>query len=572
MFFQWLSFPTIVRRACASDLPGASPCSPPPLVPPGGCNEEGGLPPRAPRVRPASSPSAVPPGGCDSDARPPAAAPRIGGGVSPVIEEQLSHFCPLKVIPLWTSRGHTGNAIVEFGRDWNGFRNALAFEKYFEAEGYGKSDWKQKRNQGSNLFGWVARAEDHCSPGLIGDHLRKNADLKTITDLENEGTDKNNKLVANLANQIEVKNQYLQELEFRYNETAVSLEKMMAEREKLLQAYNEEIRKMQQLAHKHSQKIIVENQNLRSELESKIGELNARSKELDDLAVKSDHERRDLEKEKQKNASKSNHLKLATVQQQRANEDVLRLVGDQKREKQAALNKILKLEQQLEAKQMLELEIQQLKGKLEVMKHMPGHEDSESMKKINKLSEELQDKMDELDAMESLNQTLVIKESKSSSELQEARMELENGLLDISGGLAHIGIKRMGELDVEAFSNACRRNLSKEDAEVTAAILCSKWEAEIRNPEWHPFRVIMVGEMEKEIIDADDAKLQELKEEHGEEIYSLVTKALCEVNEHGAGTRYPVGELWNFREERKASLKEAVQCVLRQWRSNKRKR
>uniref|UniRef100_A0ACD6ATI7 Uncharacterized protein n=1 Tax=Avena sativa TaxID=4498 RepID=A0ACD6ATI7_AVESA len=189
------------------------------------------------------------------------------------LKEQLSHFCPLKVIPLWTSRGHTGNAIVEFGRDWNGFRNALAFEKYFEAEGYGKSDWKKKRNQGSNLFGWVARAEDHCSPGLIGDHLRKNADLKTITDLENEGTDKNNKLVANLANQIEVKNQYLQELEFRYNETAVSLEKMMAEREKLLQAYNEEIRKMQQLAHKHSQKIIVENQNLRSELESKIGSI-----------------------------------------------------------------------------------------------------------------------------------------------------------------------------------------------------------------------------------------------------------------------------------------------------------
>jgi hypothetical protein len=96
------------------------------------------------------------------------------------------------------------------------------------------------------------------------------------------------------------------------------------------------------------------------------------------------------------------------------------------REKRAALNKILELEQQLEEKQMLELEIQQLKGKLEVMKHMPGHEDSESMNKINKLGEVLQERMDELDAMESLNQTLVIKESKSSTELQEARKELEN--------------------------------------------------------------------------------------------------------------------------------------------------
>lgn len=96
------------------------------------------------------------------------------------------------------------------------------------------------------------------------------------------------------------------------------------------------------------------------------------------------------------------------------------------REKVAALNNILKLEQQLEAKQTLELEIQQLKGKLEVMKHMPGHEDLESKDKINELSEELQDKMDELDAMESLNQTLVIKESKSNMEMQEARKELEN--------------------------------------------------------------------------------------------------------------------------------------------------
>lgn len=96
------------------------------------------------------------------------------------------------------------------------------------------------------------------------------------------------------------------------------------------------------------------------------------------------------------------------------------------REKHAALKKILLLEQQLDAKQKLELEIQQLKGKLKVMEHMPGDEDSASKNKINELSEALQEKIDELDGMESLNQTLVIKESKSNIELQEARNELEN--------------------------------------------------------------------------------------------------------------------------------------------------
>ncbi len=96
------------------------------------------------------------------------------------------------------------------------------------------------------------------------------------------------------------------------------------------------------------------------------------------------------------------------------------------REKEAAVKKILKLEQQVDAKQKLELDIQQLKGKLEVMKHMPGDEDSALKNKIDELSEELQEKMDELDAMESLNQTLVIKERKSNTEMQDARKELEN--------------------------------------------------------------------------------------------------------------------------------------------------
>ena len=94
------------------------------------------------------------------------------------------------------------------------------------------------------------------------------------------------------------------------------------------------------------------------------------------------------------------------------------------REKQVALQKILKLQQQLDAKQKLELEIQQLKGKLEVMKHMPGEEDSESKKKIKELTEELQYKYDEMEYMESMNQTLLIKERKSNDELQNARNEL----------------------------------------------------------------------------------------------------------------------------------------------------
>jgi FKBP-type peptidyl-prolyl cis-trans isomerase len=94
------------------------------------------------------------------------------------------------------------------------------------------------------------------------------------------------------------------------------------------------------------------------------------------------------------------------------------------REKQVALEKILKLQQHLDAKQKLELEIQTMKGKLEVMKHMPGEQDSESKKKMDELTEELKEKVAESEEMEALNKALVIKERKSNDELQHARKEL----------------------------------------------------------------------------------------------------------------------------------------------------
>jgi hypothetical protein len=51
----------------------------------------------------------------------------------------------------------------------------------------------------------------------------------------------------------------------------------------------------------------------------------------------------------------------------------------------------------------------------------------------------------------------------------------------------------MGELDLKAIANACRLDLSQEDAQVTCANLCSKWQNEISDPNWHPFRVVMVN-------------------------------------------------------------------------------
>jgi hypothetical protein len=88
-------------------------------------------------------------------------------------------------------------------------------------------------------------------PVLIGEYLQRNADVKSVAELESEGTRKTDKLVANLASQIEVKATSLekttslenvmhaQELESKYSEKTTSLENVMEERELIFQRYSD---------------------------------------------------------------------------------------------------------------------------------------------------------------------------------------------------------------------------------------------------------------------------------------------------------------------------------------------
>uniref|UniRef100_A0A453T2J4 XS domain-containing protein n=2 Tax=Aegilops tauschii subsp. strangulata TaxID=200361 RepID=A0A453T2J4_AEGTS len=170
------------------------------------------------------------------------------------LKERLAAFCPHKVVPLWSHRGHTGNAIVEFGKDYASLRNAFSFENHFEAQGHGRRGWEASRCRGGpKMFGWVARADDRRTPGLVVEYLQRNADVKSVAELESEGTRKTDKLVANLASQIDVKAKHAQELESKYSVKTTSLENVMEERELIFQRYSDEIHKMQQLARRHSQ-------------------------------------------------------------------------------------------------------------------------------------------------------------------------------------------------------------------------------------------------------------------------------------------------------------------------------
>ncbi|XP_006341360.1 factor of DNA methylation 1-like [Solanum tuberosum] len=489
--------------------------------------------------------------------------------------KKFSLYMPLEVKLFCDNQATVSEAVVRFNSDWTGFKGAMEFEKSFEASHCSKQEWKSHRDcPGPNLYGWVAREDDYITEGALGEYLREKGELKTISDLIKEETQGRKEVVANLANEIDMKNENLDELQTKFNLNTLSLRQMLAEKDMLHRSFFEESRKMQRLAREHVQKVLLEQEMLSLELESKKKKLDSWGRELNKREALTEREKQKLDEEKKQNDVRNSALQMASVEQRKADVSVLRLVEEQKREKEEALKKILELERDIDAKQKLEMEIAELKGKLEVMKHLGGNDDAAVQNKIKEMNEELKDKMEEMDGMESLNQTLLLKERQSNDELQDARRTLKEGLLEVlSSARAHIGIKRMGEIDSKAFQTALKQKFPNQEAEIKAVELLSLWQEKIKDPDWHPFKTIMIDESNVErVIDENDEELGKLKQELGDEIYDAVTVALKEIEEYNPSGRYAIPELWNFKEGRKATLKEVISYIFKQLKTQKRKR
>ncbi|XP_020086477.1 factor of DNA methylation 1-like [Ananas comosus] len=489
----------------------------------------------------------------------------VGGDGGANLKDQLSNFNPSDAIALGE-----GTAIVRFNKDWGGFRDAMAFENHYRASRFGKKEWEQRDGDKVGFYGWISRDDDYNGEDIIAQYLKQNGDLKTVSDVAKAESKETGKIVAILASQIEIKNKCLQELETRYNVTALSMSRLEADKKKLHDAYNEEMRNLQRMARENARRIFEENEKLRLELDAKRKELNSRCKQLDKLEAENDGEKKQqLDDEKQKTAIENTSRELPSMVQKKADEDVLKLIEAQKREKEAAISKIIELERQLDQKQQLELEIEQLNGTLRVMKHLEGEDDEDIHEKMENLNGKLES---EKLRLAKLSIDLINKERKSNDELQEARKELIMGLDDMLSGRTNIGIRRMGELDEKPFQNACKRKYQDEEAAIKAAELCSNWQEELKKPAWHPYKIIECDGETKEVVNEQDPKLKELWFEWGDDVYNAVKTALIELNEYNASGRYTVPELWNYKEGRKATTKEVIRYIFEQWKINKRKR
>ncbi|CAN1338820.1 Protein INVOLVED IN DE NOVO 2 [Linum perenne] len=126
-----------------------------------------------------------------------------------------------------------------------------------------------------------------------------------------------------------------------------------------------------------------------------------------------------------------------------------------------------------------------------------------------------------------------------------------------------IRVKRMGELDGEPFLRAMSKKYLEEEAHEKASELCSLWAEHLKDPNWHPFKVVEVDDgKHKEVINDEDERLNSLKKEYGEEAYNAVKSALMEINEYNPSGRYIISEVWNYKDGRRATLKEGVAFLL----------
>ncbi|GJN13567.1 hypothetical protein PR202_gb00285 [Eleusine coracana subsp. coracana] len=196
----------------------------------------------------------------------------------------------------------------------------------------------------------------------------------------------------------------------------------------------------------------------------------------------------------------------------------------------------------------------------------------EESKRFDELEEMLKDGAEELQAFMSC---FLNEEQETDDELEAIEGIMIEELIDVMREESIIGVKEMGKLDEEVLLRACELKGAKGDLELEATLVCTKWQNEISKTNWHPFRITIIDGEAKVIFQfcclivllyphvVDIEKLIALKEEWRIEAYNAVIRAVLEMNKYNPSARRPVPQMWNFRDDREASVSEAIGLVMK---------
>ncbi|GJZ22939.1 factor of DNA methylation 1-like protein, partial [Tanacetum coccineum] len=368
--------------------------------------------------------------------------------------ERFMKYKPESVEIAWDDRRQSAQALVRFNSDWIGFNDACAFEKAFAAAHHSKTEWNASENSsGSSVYAWLARATDFQSQGPIGDYLRAKTELKTVSDLEKETVKTRNKQVVELASELDLANENIDNWQIRCNQNHMTMSRMLKEIDRGHQAYTEARTKIQDDARVHVQRVLDDRDKLTADLEKLSKELDSRSKELNkkeafterekqkleeekrkelrssfswrviasplctrtlageklskELDSRSkelnkkeaftEREKQKLEEEKRKNDAQKKSLNMASVEQKLSSEEMNQLLEEQKREKEEALQKFLELQKKLASDHKRDMELKELEVKIQVLEHRG--DDAAVQEKLKMLYDEKKAKMEEKEAM-----------------------------------------------------------------------------------------------------------------------------------------------------------------------------
>ncbi|MED6181585.1 hypothetical protein PIB30_020681 [Stylosanthes scabra] len=364
------------------------------------------------------------------------------GSTGFALKEQLSKrkgLRPLKVQVLCCGqRGHSGFALVFFDL----LEQATMFEKSFQKSGCGKRDWNNNNAlvcpSNKFLYGWIAGEDDFRFEGIVGQHLRKitGLNLKGVFDDMKEEEEKDEKTVLHSSSQ--------------GDGFSFLIDDLLKQKDEVVQRYHQDMGEAHDSAQKHLGSIISKREDVRVLLKQ---EIEMRNTALVVGKVLNKTQFRKIHKEKLM-------IENASLEQRKADDNLVLLLEKHKKQKEELHRGILEFEKGIEKKHMLELEMEQMKGALKVMKHMgdaDGDGDDEEM----------------VAKIESIQEGLKEKEQEYKYNRLEAMMSR--------------CIKSDGEHDdYKPFVHVAKR-MCFEDKEVVGLSLSSEWNKYLEDPTWNPF-------------------------------------------------------------------------------------